>query len=148
MSTDGKHPFVPMLGTGTGGSSTLYGMVLERFFAEDFSPREYFPDVPDARVPDSWPIGLSDLQPYYTEAEELYRVRAARDPLRPPGRSGACANRPRFSPANAELYEHFQRKGLHPYYLPMACDYQPGCRECIGFICPKKSQGRQRQYLS
>ncbi|TVS85357.1 FAD-binding protein, partial [Mycobacterium helveticum] len=29
--------FVPFIGAGTGGSSALYGMVCERFFAQDFT---------------------------------------------------------------------------------------------------------------
>ncbi|HYR45677.1 MAG TPA: FAD-binding protein, partial [Thermoanaerobaculia bacterium] len=29
--------FIPFLGSGTGGSSALYGMVLERFFPQDFT---------------------------------------------------------------------------------------------------------------
>lgn len=31
--------FVPQIGSGTGGSSSLYGMTLERFFPSDFEPR-------------------------------------------------------------------------------------------------------------
>ena len=30
--------FVPFIGSGTGGSSALYGMVCERFFVGDFPP--------------------------------------------------------------------------------------------------------------
>src|SRR5262245_41215809 len=30
---------IPFIGSGTGGSSTLYGMALERFYPEDFNPR-------------------------------------------------------------------------------------------------------------
>ena len=40
----GRFPkrFVPFIGSGTGGSSALYGMVCERFFARDFTPRQNF----------------------------------------------------------------------------------------------------------
>jgi choline dehydrogenase-like flavoprotein len=34
-----RHSVLPVIGCGTGGSSALYGMVLERFFATDFEPR-------------------------------------------------------------------------------------------------------------
>ena len=42
----GRSPkrFVPFIGSGTGGSSALYGMVCERFFARDFTPRRNFAD--------------------------------------------------------------------------------------------------------
>ena len=48
--------FIPFLGSGTGGSSALYGMVLERFFPQDFTPRRNFPQSGDSSLPESWPI--------------------------------------------------------------------------------------------
>src|ERR1700753_4068119 len=42
--------FVPFIGSGTGGSSALYGMVCERFFARDFTPRENFHEPGDSTV--------------------------------------------------------------------------------------------------
>ena len=35
------------LGCGTGGSTALYGMVMDRLRREDFTPRRFFPDAPD-----------------------------------------------------------------------------------------------------
>ena len=35
--------YLPGIGSGTGGSSALYSMVCERFFARDFTPRQDFP---------------------------------------------------------------------------------------------------------
>ncbi|HEY2032190.1 MAG TPA: GMC family oxidoreductase [Rhizomicrobium sp.] len=141
MSDGSGKAFTPTLGTGTGGSSALYGMALERFFPGDFTPRRFFADAPEANLPDAWPIALEDIAPYYTKAEELYRVRATPDPLRPVGEERGIRVPPPFSAGNAELVERFRAKGLNPYYLPMACDYKPGCKECIGFICKLRCKG-------
>ncbi|TPI57344.1 GMC family oxidoreductase [Mesorhizobium sp. B3-1-3] len=128
----------PVLGTGTGGSSALYGMVMERFFPSDFEPAQTFPDCPEANLPEKWPISYEDLAPHYTEAERLYRVHASRDPLHPAGEDRGIVEPPPLTRASQELVERFSVKGLHPYRLPMACDYVPGCRECIGYICDKR----------
>lgn len=127
----------PLLGTGTGGSSALYGMVMERFFPSDFTPGENFADCSEANLPEKWPISYDDLAPYYSEAERLYGVRASKDPLHPAGEDRGIAEPPPLTRASNELVERFRAKGLHPYRLPMACDYVPGCRECIGYICAK-----------
>ncbi|EUA32873.1 hypothetical protein I553_9076 [Mycobacterium xenopi 4042] len=43
--------FLPLIGSGTGGSSAIYGMVCERFFVRDFTPRQNFrtPGIPLCR---------------------------------------------------------------------------------------------------
>ena len=76
-----KH--IPFIGMGTGGSSALYGAAMERFFPEDFSPGQFYAGAPGVDVPDAWPLTYEELSPYYREAETLYRVRGAPDPLRP-----------------------------------------------------------------
>ena len=134
---DMPSDFRPLLGSGTGGSSALYGMVFERFFPGDFNPKESFPHAHDANLPENWPVTYSDLAPYYIAAEALYRVRATHDPLRPVNEERAVLSPPPLSPANEELFDLFQAKGLHPYYLPMACEYKPGCQECLGILCPQ-----------
>ncbi|MDI6029304.1 GMC family oxidoreductase [Corticibacterium sp. UT-5YL-CI-8] len=128
----------PVLGIGTGGSSALYGMVLERFFPSDFAPKRYYRDCPEANIPETWPIGYEDLAPYYTQVEEIYRVRATKDPLHPDQSPGGIIAPPPLAPASSELVNRFEKQGLHPYQLPMACDYVEGCHECIGFICEKR----------
>ncbi|WP_181182207.1 MULTISPECIES: GMC family oxidoreductase [unclassified Mesorhizobium] len=138
ISTGQPRTMRPMLGTGTGGSSAIYGMVMERFFPADFMPGRYFRGVSGANVPDSWPISYEDLAPHYAEAETLYGVRATPDPLHPEKGSRGVVEPPPLTRASAELVERFRAKGLHPYRLPMACEYVPDCRECIGFICEKR----------
>jgi len=132
---------LPILGEGTGGSSTLYGMVMERFFPSDFEPAKYAKAATQAQIPERWPITMEELEPYYSEAEALYRVKATRDPLRPDTECRSILSPPSYSPANSELFEYLSAQGCNPYHVPMACDYKPGCRECIGFICEKRCKG-------
>ncbi len=132
---DGKNRFVPFIGCGTGGSSALYGMAMERFLPGDFAP----PGGPDQRCRDlpgtAWPLSYADLLPWYRKAERLYRVRGCRDPLR--GSDSDLLPPPPLSAQNAELYAHFAGQGLHPYQLPLACESLPGCACCQGYLCSR-----------
>ncbi|ESX20143.1 glucose-methanol-choline oxidoreductase [Mesorhizobium sp. LSJC255A00] len=128
----------PVLGIGTGGSSALYGMVMERLFPSDFTPASHYRDAEDANLPTSWPISFNELNEYYSKAEGLYGVRATVDPLRPPGETRSIRVPPAFTASVEELAENFRSKGLHPYHVPVACEYLPGCRECVGYICPQR----------
>ena len=134
----GRFPkrFVPFIGSGTGGSSALYGMVCERFFVARFHspaklprPRRFH----RAR-------GLADhLRP---DASLVRRGRKAargarRSPIpcarRPP--TSACPRRRRFRPTTSRWSTIWPGRGLHPYHLPMACDYTEGCATCQAYLC-------------
>jgi choline dehydrogenase-like flavoprotein len=128
--------YIPFIGAGTGGSSALYGMALERLFPEDFQPGAKFPGARESSLPERWPISYRDLEPYYADAERLYGVRGGADPLRQAG-AALMLEAPPLSAANRELSGFLAGKGLHPYRLPSACAYLPGCRSCQGFLCPR-----------
>ena len=134
----GRFPkrFVPYIGSGTGGSSALYGMVCERFFVQDFTPRQNFRDPGDSTVPEAWPITYDQMSPWYAEAEKLLGVRGARDPLRPEAADVNLPAAPPFSADNQPLVNYLSGRGLHPYHLPMACDYTDGCPTCQAHLCP------------
>ncbi len=56
-----------------GGGTSLYGGALIRPSEEDFQPGKYY----GKRIPRAiwdWPISYEDLEPHYTEAEQLYGV--------------------------------------------------------------------------
>ena len=133
--------FVPFIGSGTGGSSALYGMVCERFFAQDFTPRQNFRDPGDSTVPDAWPITYEQMSPWYAQAEKMLGVRGQPDPLRPEAAAVGLPAAPPFSPDNQPLVDYLTGRGLHPYHLPMACDYTEGCETCQTFLCPKPCKG-------
>ncbi|SBS75560.1 FAD-dependent pyridine nucleotide-disulfide oxidoreductase [uncultured Mycobacterium sp.] len=129
--------FVPFIGSGTGGSSALYGMVCERFFVQDFTPRQNFSDPGDSTVPESWPISYEQLNPWYAEAEKLLGVRGQPDPLRPEAATVGLPAAPPFSADNQPLVNYLAGRGLHPYHLPMACDYTDDCVICQAYLCAK-----------
>jgi choline dehydrogenase-like flavoprotein len=112
--------FVPYIGYGTGGSSGLYGMVLERRHPHDF---------------EGWPLSYADLAAWYTEAERLYEVRGSADPLGPAA-AGCAEPAGPLSPANESLFAHLRGAGLHPYRLHLACRRVQGCGLCQGYLCP------------
>jgi choline dehydrogenase-like flavoprotein len=131
----GKHQFRAILGEGTGGSSALYGMVTERFFPLDFTPRSNFREVADSTIPEAWPIQYEELRPYYGAAERLYRVRGTADPLRPASESSEVLAPPAMIPANREIFDFLAGRGLHPYSVHVACEYKADCRSCQGYLC-------------
>jgi len=129
--------FVPFIGSGTGGSSALYGMVCERFFERDFTPRQNFRDPGESTVPEAWPVSYAQMRPWYAQAEKLLGVRGAPDPLRPEAADVCLPAAPPFSADNQLLVDYLAGRGLHPYHLPMACDYVEGCATCQTFLCPR-----------
>lgn len=135
----GRAPrtFIPFIGAGTGGSSALYGMAMERFLPEDFTPRRNYPDAKESSLPERWPISYEDLAPYYAEAELLYGVRGGRDPLRGAESGPPLPEAAPLTAAGSELYEFLGSKGLHPYRLPMACEYVPDCECCQSYLCKR-----------
>jgi choline dehydrogenase-like flavoprotein len=135
----GRFPrrFVPFIGSGTGGSSALYGMVCERFFVDDFTPRQNFRDPGESTVPEAWPITYDQMRPWYAEAEKLLGVRGQPDPLRPEAAEVGLPPAPPFSTDNQPLVNYLAGRGLHPYHLPMACDYTEGCATCQTYLCPQ-----------
>jgi len=135
MSGPKPRGFIPFIGSGTGGSSALYGMALERFFPADFAPRTHHPEATDSNLPDCWPISYGDLAPFYEAVEQLYGIRGSSDPLKENTGYHRIAAAPGFSSATREVADFLELRGMHPYHLPMACGYVPNCRGCQGYLC-------------
>lgn len=129
---------IPFIGAGTGGSSALYGMALERFFPEDFTPRASYPDAGDSALPYTWPITYRDLLPFYEEAERLYRVRGSPDVLRGANFYPPYLDPPPLSAGAQILSDYLYKQGCHPYRLPMACEFLPNCNCCQGYLCSRE----------
>ncbi|WP_164021067.1 FAD-dependent oxidoreductase [Pyxidicoccus trucidator] len=127
------HP----LGVGGGGSSSRFGMVMDRFFPEDFTPRSGRTDCEASTLPESWPVSYDELAPWYTKAEELFRVRGSGDPVRP-GVSFQLMQPPAPVGKEQALLEGFQELGLNPYRIHYACEQLPGCDTCVGALCPRE----------
>lgn len=135
-STEGtKSQFFAPLGCGAGGTTLLYAAALERFDPSDFAP-----SVDPDHSMDGWPISFEQLQPYYRKAEKMFKVCGTWDPLCP-GEGSQLLAPPRLAECDEHFLESFKASGLHPYRLHVAYAYEPGCRECGGYICPRKCKG-------
>ena len=78
---DTAKAFQPQVHYFVGGATKLYGAALYRLREEDFGELQHHDGVSPA-----WPIGYDEMEPYYTQAEQLYQVHGARgeDPTEPP----------------------------------------------------------------
>jgi choline dehydrogenase-like flavoprotein len=108
--------FHPGIHYWVGGNTKMYGAALFRLRRQDFGEIEHH----GGRSP-AWPLAYEDLEPYYCEAEHLYRVHGQRgvDPTDPP------ASRPypyppvSHEPRIQELHDALERQGHHPFPLPL-----------------------------
>lgn len=131
-----SHAFTPFIGAGVGGSSALYGMAMERFFPIDFEPAQCF--TPDGHtLPDRWPFSYATLEPYYRQAETLYGLRGAVDPLKT-GIVQQLGPATELSTANRQLFDHFRTGGLNPYHIPLAMAEIADCSYCQGYLCERQ----------
>lgn len=118
-----KKRLLPTLGSITGGSTALYGMVLERFFPCDFTSN-------------LWPVSFKEMENYYEKAEALFRVRGEADPLKTE-QVFRYISQDKIHPVNQTLLEHLKNKKLNPYILPKAFENIDGCQTCQSYLCSK-----------
>lgn len=113
-----------------GGATKFYGAALYRMRESDFREVRH-----EAGISPAWPIGYDDLEPYYTQAEQLYRVHGAPDgdPSEPP-RSAPYPHPPLpHDPTVAEVVRRLAAKGVQVAAIPRGLDFGPG-RPCV--LCP------------
>ena len=137
ITSFGDVEFFAPLGSGTGGSTSLFAAQLERMLPCDFEPLKNFPNTSSSTLPEKWPIEYMDFVRYYRLAEELYRVRGTPDPLNRDVDS-SLLEPPALSERDIYLYELFREMNLNPYRAHVACEYVNGCEECGGVICPRQ----------
>lgn len=128
-------PVTQITGCGTGGTTALFGMVMDRFRPQDFMPRQFFRAMPESTVPEAWPITWDTLAPYYAQAERLFRVKGTADPLGPGG--GAEGPPPPPMPKETLVSGELAECGLHPYRIHSAQDRVPECEGCPAVLCPR-----------
>jgi choline dehydrogenase-like flavoprotein len=134
-------PFQPQVHYFVGGATKLYGAALYRLRAEDFGELRHHDGVSP-----SWPISYDEIEPYYTQAEQLYQVHGARgeDPTEPPASAPypfpAVSHEPRIQ----QLSDDLAAAGYHPFHAPCGImlneDNMPysrcvRCPDCDGFPC-------------
>ena len=115
------RPFNPGNYAFVGGNTKFYGAVLLRYRAEDFLPLHHM-----GGTTPGWPISYDALEPFYTEAEQLYRVRgdAEGDPWEPPHSAPYPFPAVPDEPDIAALRRAFAAQGLHPCSLPLGIDLE------------------------
>ncbi len=137
---DGRE-FQPQVHYFVGGATKMYGAALYRLRREDFGELRHHDGLSPA-----WPISYGEMEPYYTQAEQLYAVHGVHgeDPTEP----SASAPYP-FPPVSHEpriqqLSDDLERAGYHPFHAPcgimlnetnMPYSRCVRCGTCDGFPC-------------
>jgi choline dehydrogenase-like flavoprotein len=129
-----------------GGNTKVWGAATLRMRPSDFGEVRHAGGVSPA-----WPISYEELEPYYTEAEHLWRVRGARgaDPTEGPASAPYRYPAIRHEARVRELVDGFAKAGARPFPLPLGLlldDESPGrdgcvrCDTCDGFPCLVKGK--------
>ena len=102
-----------------GGNSKFYGAVLMRYRAEDFEAMQHAEGVSPV-----WPFPYGELEPWYSAAERLLRVRGqlGEDPTEPPHSQPYAFGPVPDEPAIARVRERLKVAGLSPASLPLSVD--------------------------
>jgi choline dehydrogenase-like flavoprotein len=134
-------PFQPQIHYCVGGATKLYGAALYRLRAEDFGEMRHHDGMSPA-----WPIGYDELEPYYSQAEDLYQVHGAHgeDPTEPHASAAypfpALSHEPRIQ----QLSDDLAAAGYHPFHAPCGVMLNEAnraysacarCQNCDGFPC-------------
>lgn len=120
-----------------GGASKFYGSALYRMRESDFNAV-----VHENGISPAWPITYSEIEPYYFEAETLYRVHGSPlgDPTEPP-RTQAFPHLPiGHRGFIQDLVKRLNRSGTNVSSIPLGLDVGPGgkcvlCSTCDAYYC-------------
>lgn len=136
------HAFQPQVHYFVGGATKMYGAALYRLRKEDFGELKHY----GGAISPAWPISYEEMEPYYTQAEQLYQVHGNRgiDPTEPfasaPYPFEAVSHEPRIK----KLCEDLSTAGFHPFHAPcgimlnekdFAFSKCIRCNTCDGFPC-------------
>ncbi|MBD2256612.1 GMC family oxidoreductase [Pseudanabaena sp. FACHB-2040] len=135
------EPLHPSTSYYVGGNTKVYGGALFRLREQDFDTVHH-----DGGLSPEWPLKYQDLEPYYTEAENLYQVHGQQglDPTEPvrskPYPFSPIVHEPRIQ----EIHDGLKGQGLQPFPVPLAIKLHEGdrclsqcvrCSTCDGFPC-------------
>ncbi len=102
-----------------GGNTKLYGAALQRMRQEDFGEVKHCDGISPA-----WPLDYQIFEPYYTQAEKLYKIHGIRgeDPTEPPASEDypypALPHEPRIQ----KVADGLKASGLQPFHLTLSLD--------------------------
>lgn len=136
---DGKE-LHPHTNYNVGGNTKFYGAALFRLRKEDFGKLQHH-----AGISPAWAIDYDELEPFYTEAENLYHVHGTRgeDPTETWSESDFPHTAVSHEPRIQELAEDFAAQGLKPFHVPLGVMLKENdpdskcirCNTCDGFPC-------------
>jgi len=133
--------FQPEVHYFVGGATKRYGAALYRLREEDFAEQRHHGGISPA-----WPISYETIEPYYTQAEQLYQVHGARgeDPTDPPASAPYPFPPVSHEPRIQQLSDDLAKAGLHPFHAPCGVMLDESnmpyskcvrCMNCDGFPC-------------
>lgn len=138
-----ERAFRPSMFYFVGGHTKFYGTAMFRFREQDFERVEH-----EEGVSPAWPIAYGDLEPWYTQAEQVFGVRgqAGEDPTEPPRSSGYGFPPVPHEPVLARIEERLRAQGLRPFAMPCAIDFSAGgtcrrCADCDAMACQFDAKG-------
>lgn len=136
---EGK-PLHPHTNYNVGGNTKFYGAALFRMRKEDFGEIEHYDGVSPA-----WPLCYDELEPFYTQAEQMYHVHGKRgeDPTEPWASSEYPHPAVSHEPRIGHLAEDFAAMGVKPFHVPLGIQIKENdrssmcvrCATCDGFPC-------------
>lgn len=115
-----------------GGPSVFYGGVSFRFRERDFEPEKEITTDSGAE----WPFRYRDLEPYYTQAENLLNISGETgvDPTEPPRNAPLPQGPAPLAGISHRVKTAAEQLGLRPFQLPLAINYSDknrnGCVQC------------------
>jgi choline dehydrogenase-like flavoprotein len=137
---DGKG-FQPQVHYFVGGATKVFGAALYRLRKEDFGEMRHYDGVSPA-----WPLGYDEMEPYYSQAEQLYQVHGQHgvDPTEPPSSLPYPAPPASHEPRIERLFNDLTAAGYRPFAAPSAVMMNEAnmaysrcirCQTCDGFPC-------------
>ena len=129
--------FRPSIYYNVGGCTKFYGGSMIRLRERDFEELQH-----EAGISPAWPVSYSQFEPYYAEAEHIFKVHGndAGDPSAP-WRSGDYPS-PHIpsEPIVSKMADAMRCAGARTSALPLAVDYSSQgncilCKTCDGFPC-------------
>src|SRR5215211_2459135 len=111
------QPFQPGVYYWVGGNTKMYGACLPRFRRSDFQEVAHHDGVSPA-----WPFSYDDLEPFFGQAEQLFRVHGSidEDPTEPPHSTEYPYPPLPHEPAVERFANMLYLQGLHPFHMPSA----------------------------
>ena len=141
-----------------GGNTSFYGAALMRFRIRDFEAVQH-----EGGLSPAWPISYTDMAPYYTKAEQVWKVRGSRsdperaDPTDDPNAPDYLYPPIEHDPEVALLKRRLRESGWHAFDIPLGVDRDDKrpwkgscirCDTCGGFPCQVRGKSDARRVIN